>query len=131
MGITLTYSRSELLARLSDVREAAVKRDEKELAKHEKAEAAFFKRFQKALKEAQDWDYEAAKANLFEVAVKNDRGWSDHGPTCPRSEASVVDRMVGLISKTSQERFSISPDGKWRDVYNVLTADVPDTDGLC
>jgi hypothetical protein len=131
INIPLTYGRDELIERLTAERDKAAKRDAKRLAAHQRDEAAYFKKFRKALADAGRWDYEEAKEHRFEARVNDDRGWQVHGPNCPISEASKIDELLAFLDKTSQDRFTISRDGKWHHIYAVLTADVPARSTVC
>lgn len=131
MSITLDYTRDELFERLNALLPAAKKADEKALAAHAKAEQAYLKKFHAACRDALKWDYQTAKAHYFEPKIMNGRHNSYDAPTCPRSVEQRLTRTIAFLERTTQTRFHLSPRGKWSDIYELLTADVPREKGLC
>lgn len=127
INIPLTYTKDELLAALAERRKAAEKVDAKALAEHKKAERKHLAEFKARCREGLKWDYETLKEKGTHGLFRG----LHHAPRCPRSQVSVIDSLIAMVKKVNQPRFTISANGRWHQIYAVLTEDVPEVTGLC
>lgn len=126
----ISLSREDLIAELKRLRPLIAADDKEKLKAHREAEREYLKAFRAACREAARWDYETAKKNRFGVLVGG--GYTHtRRPECPTPQVEVLDRMLALIGKSSTKRFNISSNGKYFQVYRLLTFDVPTTKASC
>ena len=131
--IDIVLNRDELVAELKRIRPLIAAEDKRKVQEHREQEREFLKQFRAACREAARWDYETAKNNSFAVRV-NARvpGTFRFGrPECPTPQAEVLDRVLALLAKTGVKRFTITPNGRYSDIYRLLTFDVPTTKAVC
>ena len=134
MSIMLTYSRGDLIASLEARRPHLQRIDDRNMARHQKAEQAYVSDFRKACKKAATWDYETASAAGFDptrLMVGEKYGRYPSGPSCPRSEISRLDRKLAEVARTKQSRFKVTEKGLHAEIYQLLMGDVPKVKGLC
>ena len=136
-NIPLTYSKDELIEALEALRPAMVAEDEAYAADLERWQKNRLKRFKAACREA-------AKVTTTEAIVEakdlisnasklvDDSGTGVNlGWGCRRSAASRVDSAVGMVRKLRQDRFTIQANGKWGELFDLLTMDVAEIETTC
>jgi hypothetical protein len=125
-SIKLTFTKEELLAALESKRATYEALDKAALAQHKKEEVAYLAKFKQSCRDALKWTYEEAKSHRFEVNRKS----YDHGPSCPHSKVSQLDRVIASVRLSPKRTMTVSPDGNNSDVYRALTLDV-EPKGMC
>lgn len=135
MAIPYNMKRDDLLAKLREMLPAAEKADAVTLKKHERDEAAHLKRFKEACREALKWDYETAKAHRFEAKVTKPNsygGRSDvYAPHCPTARVDIINRAIAEVEMSTLQRFVITETGKYRSIYQILTAGLLPLKAVC
>ena len=134
MSLNLRFSkRADLIAALEARRPWAEALDAKVLAEHQAAEKAWWKENQRRCREFLKLGFDDAKAVGFTPFFRRSASVyaSDSPPSCPRSIVAQLDRHLGLLAVTRQDRFSISPEG-WGSMFWLLTHDEDAApEGLC
>lgn len=122
----LCLNRDDLIAELKRIRPLLAERDKQKLKEHKQAEREHLAAFRQKCRDAARWDYETAKKNFFSPGIGRYAG-----PRCPVPQVEILDRMLALLQKTSTKRFTITPSGRYSDIYRLLTFDVPETKAVC
>jgi hypothetical protein len=122
--------KADLIAALAAKRPVVQALDAKALAAHKAEEKAYYDAFRAACREAAKWSLEEAKKNNF-VLLDPDGCRFSRGPACPRSMEGRLDRIIGILGASNQERYSISDDGHWSDVWKVLTIEAATEKAVC
>lgn len=126
-ALPIRMKRYDILAMLAEARVWAEAVDAENLRVHQVNEKEYLARWKEACQTAAKWDYDTLKEARFSLGM----GGHYDGPTCPRSQVTAIDRMIGFISKTTQPQFTLSRNGQWDDLWRIATADVPEVAGLC
>ena len=129
--MVLSFKKEELLAALAATRPALTKLDKAAAAKHKKEEAAYFKEWKAALKQASSWKYDEAKKHSFSLQKRNGSSWYGRGPTCPRSLVSTLDSQIAQVTTSKQTRYRIQDSGWTKALYQTLTVTLPKSKDAC
>ncbi len=125
----LTYNKKEdLLKALEGKRKVCKRIDAAEKRKRKKEKDKGFREMQKLLKEASKWSSDKWAKEQYILRLDYKKQPKSY---CVRSLENMLDRALVELTATSQQRFTISDAGMYRDIYRVLTADIPDKKTIC
>lgn len=106
---TISISRDELMAKLTEAKERADREDAKALAKHEQQEQAALKKFRDLLITARAWDYKTLKSHDMRVEIP----WESR-PNCPLRSSRSIELAITQVKLDSRKgRFRLSDQSDW------------------
>lgn len=120
-------SKEDLIAALKAKRTAIRRIDRENKAKHREAERAYLQRFRGMLREALKWDYEKLAAEYGQVSIDHRRS----RPRCPQVHEVRLDRILAQLEFSVQENYTVTADGPWSVVHELLTIDMPQDRTAC
>lgn len=92
----IVMDKTELLDKLGERLKAAKAEDIRAKKQHEIDEQNTLKRFREAIRLALSWDYRRAKKENFCAGIEK-------YPSCPKSDAGLIQRSIQLVSLDNQK----------------------------
>lgn len=124
--VVLTMTREALFKRLEDQLKLAEEHDKEVAKSHKLEEQEFLKKMRTACQKLQKLPYEdAKKVDFFPVRLID--GYSDRKyrggivPECPQAMAPKFQNMINNLGISSQTKYAVSANGRWRQLYKLLT----------
>lgn len=123
--VPVVLSREAVIEQLKALIPAAEAEDKKALAEHQAVKKRYLKAFHEACREAAKWDYETGESHGWRPQVKLSDGddrklWGLR--RCPASKANRIKRIVAMVERTTQTKFTLSRTGKNGMLWELLVA---------